>query len=130
LFTLTFQIIFDQRSTHIWKTSTSPNQFSATISLETTTGSLTLGGGTTSIGSVTLPTAVTVPVNLIQGDVSCDGHVDILDLSTVAAYFDQSTASGPAAKYDVKVDSNNIIDIYDLVIVAANYYYYKPDVLP
>lgn len=130
LFTLTFQIIFDQRSTHIWKTSTSPNQFSATISLETTTGSLTLGGGTTSIGSVTLPTDVTVPVNLIQGDVSCDGHVDILDLSTVAAYFDQSTASGPAAKYDVKVDSNNIIDIYDLVIVAANYYYYKPDVLP
>ena len=130
LCTLTFQILFDQRSTHIWRTSTAPNQLSATISLDTTTGNLAFVEGTIPVGSVTAPASLTIPINLIQGDVDCNGQVNILDLADVAHFYDQSTTSGPAALYDIKIDSNNIIDIYDLVEVAANFNYNKPDSLP
>ena len=129
LFTLTFEISFVPSYTTIWR-SNSTNQLTATISLNTTTGSLTFLEGTIPIGSVAAPAALTISFNLIQGDVECNGQVNILDLATVARLYDQSTTSGPAALYDIKIDSNNIIDIYDLVEVAANFGYYKPDTVP
>lgn len=50
----------------------------------------------------------------IQGDVNNDGHVDITDLRTVAAFYDQTNDT-----YNLTGDS--VIDIFDLVVVAANY---------
>ena len=52
----------------------------------------------------------------IQGDIDNDGSVNVNDLSTVAAYFDQTNP-----EYSLKGDS--IIDIFDLVVIAANFNY-------
>jgi hypothetical protein len=60
----------------------------------------------------------------IEGDVNNDGTVNILDLRTVAAFYDvkQGDSMWPAASaYDLNGDS--IIDIYDLVIIASNWGY-------
>jgi hypothetical protein len=124
LFTLTFHVEFDDSIGHIWRTASSPNQLTAHISLDTTTGDLSFQEGTIPIGQVTPPTALTLTINLIQGDVTCDGRVSIDDLRTVAYYYDQS---GPA-KYDIKTDGT--IDIYDLVEIATNFGYYNPDTKP
>jgi hypothetical protein len=56
----------------------------------------------------------------IQGDVDNDGVVGILDLRTVAAFYDQQNSMYNLADGD-------IIDIYDLVVIAANFgYTYHP----
>jgi hypothetical protein len=64
----------------------------------------------------------------IQGDVNNDGTVNILDLSTVAHFYNvqKGDPTWPAAStYDLNGDG--IIDIYDLVIVASNWgYTYTP----
>ena len=52
----------------------------------------------------------------IQGDIDNDGSVSILDISLVAWYYEQAY---PA--YDLNCDG--IIDIFDLVIIAANLWY-------
>jgi hypothetical protein len=132
LFTLTFLVQFNQTYTHIWR-SNSSNLLTDTILLDTTYGSLSFSsGGTIPIGSVTTTTTtLTITIALIQGDVACKGQVNILDLRDVAYYYGQSTADGsPAALYDIKIDSYNTINIYDLVEVAANFGYYNPDSLP
>jgi hypothetical protein len=59
---------------------------------------------------------------LIRGDVDCNGEVNVLDLRTVAAYYDQDSTDSEwpnISKYDVTND--NIIDIFDLVAVATNF---------
>ncbi len=129
LFTLTFQVSFAQSYTTIWR-SNSTNQLTATISLDTTTGSLTFTEGSIPTGLIAAPAVLTLTIYLIRGDVACTGDVTVLDLRDVAIYYDQSTTSGPAALYDIKIDSNNIIDIYDLVEVATNIGYNNPDTLP
>jgi hypothetical protein len=133
LFTLTFQIAYDIRYSHIWR-SNSTNQLTASISLDTTSGSLTFGSeGALLINSglVSTPSALTITITLIKGDVDCNGVVNVLDLRDVANYYDQSTVgNSTAALYDIKIDSNNIIDIYDLVEVASNFGYNIPDTLP
>jgi len=56
----------------------------------------------------------------IQGDVDNNGTVDIFDLKTVAAYYDQQNTT-----YNLMADST--IDIFDLVAIGANYgYEYSP----
>jgi subtilisin family serine protease len=52
----------------------------------------------------------------IQGDVNSNGLVDILDLSTIAAYYDANNLD-----YDLKGDG--VIDIFDLVVVSSNFWY-------
>ncbi|MCJ7768143.1 hypothetical protein MUP79_07110, partial [Candidatus Bathyarchaeota archaeon] len=56
----------------------------------------------------------------IQGDINNDGTVDIFDLRTVAAYYDQQNST-------YNLTNGDIIDIYDLVVIAANFdYTYYP----
>jgi len=66
----------------------------------------------------------------IQGDVDNDGDVDIYDLRTVAAYCDVKEGDplwSEASKYDLtKPTSENIIDIYDLVVIGANFGFTYP----
>jgi hypothetical protein len=129
LFTLTFHVRFDDRIEHIWRIS-SAHTLDAHISLDTTYGDLSFEEGTILISAVTTPSPLTVLINLIKGDVNCDGHVNILDLGTIAYYYDQNVPSPAPAKYDLKTDDKNIIDIYDLVVVATNFNYYNPDTPP
>jgi hypothetical protein len=127
LFTLTFKVAFDDRLTHIWRT-TSPKTLDATVSLDIAYGGLSfLGEGTIAVSGITLPSLLTVIIHLIQGDVTCDGQVDIFDLATVARFYDQSVL--PAfEKYDIRTDGT--MDIFDLVVVATNFGYYIPDSFP
>jgi hypothetical protein len=56
----------------------------------------------------------------IQGDVNNDGAVDVVDLRTEAAYFDQQNPT-----YDLV--GHGTIDIFDLVVIGANFgYTYTP----
>jgi hypothetical protein len=50
----------------------------------------------------------------IRGDIDNGGSVDVFDLRTVAAYYDQTSPT-----YDLTGD--NFVDIFDLVIIASNY---------
>jgi hypothetical protein len=131
LFTLIFEIKFNNTNvTHVWRTANSPNQLTANIWLVTSYGSLTFQEGTISISGVTAPSPVVITINLIKGDVECNGQVNILDLVYVAHYYDQKVQPyGPApAIVDLKTDG--LIDIYDLVEVASNFGYYVPDSPP
>lgn len=133
LFTLTFQVTFDDSIGHIWRTG-SPHSLAAHVSLDTSFGDLSFDEGILNVdGSgptlITLPSTVDLTINLIQGDVTCDGYVQVLDLRTVAAFYDQTVPPAPA-KYDLKNDIKNIIDVYDLVIVATNFEYHVPDSPP
>jgi hypothetical protein len=49
----------------------------------------------------------------IQGDVDNDGMVDIFDLRTVAAYYDQVNET-------YNLIGSNVIDVFDLVIIGSN----------
>jgi len=131
LFTLTFQVTFDGRIEHIWR-SASPKTLSAHVSLDITYGDLSFTEGTLYVdGSgptpITPPTTIDLTINLIQGDVDCNGWVNVLDLSTVARFYDE-TVPPASAKYDVKTD--NKIDLYDLVLMATNFNYHKIDSPP
>jgi Ca2+-binding EF-hand superfamily protein len=56
-----------------------------------------------------------------QGDTNNDGVINILDLRTVAAYFDIKQGDSlwsVASAYDL--NGNGVIDIYDLVLIAVN----------
>lgn len=131
LFTLTFQIKFDDSIGHIWRNA-SPNTLPATVSLDTTYGNLIFSEGTLYVNGsgptpITPPSTINLTINLIQGDLDCNGKVDVFDLRTVAYYYDQAVPPAPA-KYDVRTDGT--IDIYDLVLVATNYGYYVLDSPP
>lgn len=131
LFTLTFKVTFDDSIGHIWRTL-SPHTLAAHVSLDALYGDMVFMEGTLYVdGSgptpITLPTAIDLTINLIQGDANCDGQVDVYDLRAVAANYDQPVPPGPA-KYDLKTD--NTIDIFDLVVVATNFGYNIPDSPP
>lgn len=114
LFTLTFHIEFDDRDSHIWRTTTAPNTLPSSITFSG--AELSFVEGIIVMSGITMPLPVDITVYLIRGDIACDGDVDLFDLRTVAYYYDQSNA-----KYDL--NSDGIIDIFDLVIIATNYGY-------
>jgi hypothetical protein len=122
LFTLVFHIEFDDSTEHIWRVDHHTN-LTGEVSLQDAKLSF-LEGNITKNG-ISMPSAVPVSARLIQGDVNCDGEVGIVgDLRTVAIYYDKTPLDpdwSTISKYDLTEDS--IIDIFDLVVVAANYPY-------
>jgi len=119
LFALTFHVEFDQRIEHIWRTG-APHDLAASVSVKSDVGDFSFVEGTIPITGITLPPPIPLTINLIRGDVDCNGKVNVFDLRTVAAYYDQSAP----VKYDLTMDG--IIDIFDLVVVATNFGYGGP----
>jgi len=62
---------------------------------------------------------VTYTFSPIQGDVDNNGSVNVFDLRTIAAYYDQAYST-----YDLNGDG--IIDIFDLVVIGANFGFTYP----
>jgi hypothetical protein len=121
LFTLYFQIKFDARPAHIWRT-TGPHTLTGGISFSN--AQLTFAEGTLPMSGISVGSNLLVIVQLIRGDVNCDGKVDIFDLVAVAHYYDAKQGDSDwnnASKYDLNLDG--VIDIFDIVIVASNYGY-------
>jgi len=126
LFTLTFHIEFDDRIEHIWRTN-APHDLTAHVSFAN--AELSFLEGTIYMSGITMPLLpLDIVVHLIQGDVDCDGNVDVTDLRCVAAGYDK-TSSDPEwttgqywSKYNLKAEDNTI-DIFDLVVLATNFGY-------
>jgi hypothetical protein len=118
LFTLTFHIEFNDDAGHIWRTN-NLGPLHAFITFTAAELSFNEGGPITTL-EITMPPERDITVNLIRGDVDCDGNVDVFDLRTVAAFYDQAGVS----EYDLTND--NYIDIFDLVAVATNFGYGGP----
>jgi hypothetical protein len=55
----------------------------------------------------------------IKGDLNNDGKVDVSDLGVLAPLYD----STDHPQYNLVDDSSNLIDIFDLVVVASNFWY-------
>lgn len=118
LFQLKFQVNFTAIPAHIWKYG---SLSSATFSISIADVTLSFGSlGTIPMGGITLPSALSIEVDFIRGDVTCDGVVSMADISSVAYYYGQAVPPGPA-QYDLT--NNNFIDIYDIVTIATNYGY-------
>jgi hypothetical protein len=127
LFTLTFHIEFDQRIEHIWQTN---NQGPLHAFIKFTAATLSFNEGDIGMSGITMPLDLDIVVNLIRGDVDCDGNVDVFDLRTIAAGYDK-TSSDPEwttlhywSKYDLTNDGT--IDIFDLVAAATKFGYGGP----
>jgi hypothetical protein len=121
LFALTFHVDFNDDKNHIWRTY-APHELNATVSIRNDLGGFNFANGSVPITGITIPTPLVITIHLIRGDVDCNGEVDVLDLRTVAAYYDQGSTGSEwpnISKYDVTMD--NIIDIFDLVAVATNF---------
>ena len=112
-----FHVNFTDTIDHIWRTCGSKN-LTAQVSFED--AELSFEEGIIDMGGIIMPPPLDITINLIQGDVECDGDVDVFDLRKVAAYYDESEP----VKYDLNCDG--IIDVFDLVIVATNYGYGTP----
>jgi hypothetical protein len=116
LFTLEFKVNFIDEPGYIWRQN-NPGPLNTSIRFDNAT--LTFVEGTINKDGIDMPTDLSISIRLIQGDVTCNGEVDIFDLRTIAAYYDRVNA-----KYDLKPDGT--IDIFDLVLAVANFGYKDP----
>ena len=55
----------------------------------------------------------------VPGDLDGNGEVDATDLAIITFYYNEGVSGYPNSYYDL--NSDGIIDIYDIVIVAKNY---------
>jgi len=79
------------------------------------------------INQIDVGTDHTYTFSPIQGDVDNSGVIDITDLRTLAAYYDVKQGDplwSAASTYDLKGDE--IIDVFDLVIISTNYGFTYP----
>jgi hypothetical protein len=115
---LTFYVNFTVAPEHIWKYG---NTNYATLPISITDTTLGFGSlGSIPMSGITVPSALSIEVDFIRGDLNCDGAVTMADISNVAYYYGQAVPPGPA-QYDLNND--NLIDIYDIVTIATNYLY-------
>jgi hypothetical protein len=115
---LTFYVNFTVSPDHIWKYG-NPNY--ATLPISITDATLAFGSlGTIPMSGITVPSALTIEVDFIRGDVDCNGVVNMLDISDVAFYYGHPATVKP--EYDL-TNNGGVIDIYDIVTIATNFGY-------
>jgi hypothetical protein len=119
LFGLTFHVEFNDDISHIWRKN-SPHTITAEVSFEN--AQLSFIEGTIPMSGITMPSPKVITIDLIRGDVTCDGKVNLADISAIAFYYNELVP--PHEKYDLTQDG--IIDIYDIVTAATNYGYGMP----
>ena len=121
LFALTFHTEFAPSSDHIWTT----NHTSETFQTAIVGAKLSLTEGEIPMSGIVMPLPLSIEVDFIQGDVNCDGKVNIDDIGTVA-YFCNKKQGDPdwpqAFWYDLNID--NATDVNDILTIATNYGYY------
>ncbi|MCL4297842.1 MAG: hypothetical protein KJ077_19020 [Anaerolineae bacterium] len=66
--------------------------------------------------TIITPNTDLTSVNLLSGDITDDGHVDIADATAIGVSFGQ-TGSGLATD----INRDGIIDIFDLILVSVNF---------
>jgi hypothetical protein len=118
LFTLAFHIEFDDREEHIWRTGHS-NDLTTYVSFSD--AELSFLEGNIAMSGIAMPSPQDIVVHLIRGDVDCDGDVHVIDLRCVGIFYDKIQGDPEwvtCEKYDLNMD--NIIDLFDLVVVATN----------
>jgi hypothetical protein len=123
LFALTFHVEYvdDCTPDHMWRICDTTEEFQVEIidaQLSFTEGRIIEKEG------IIIDPPLDFTVNLIRGDVDCNGQVTLADISTAAFYYDKKEGDvdwNIAIKYDLNCDG--IIDIYDLVAIATNYGY-------
>jgi hypothetical protein len=120
LFGLTFHVEFNDDITHIWRKN-SPHTITAEVSFEN--AQLSFLEGPIDMGGITMPPTLVITISLIRGDVTCDGKVNLADISAIAYHYNEVVPPGPE-KYDLTQDG--VIDIYDIVTAATNYGYGMP----
>jgi hypothetical protein len=115
---------------HIWKSIPGwTNNVTGTIYLQSANLSYPTGPDLAyvkdGLNQINVGPDVTFRFSPIQGDIDNDGVVDVSDLRTAAYYYDVKEGDPlwtDAQKYDLsKPTSENIIDIFDLVVVGANF---------
>jgi hypothetical protein len=80
-------------------------------------------------GDINVGSDVTYTWKPIKGDVDLNGKVEIFDLTVVAGYYDVTPTSIPLERWPAaephyeltNPNSEQIIDLYDLVIIASNF---------
>jgi hypothetical protein len=129
LATISFQASFH----HIWKSSLDwTNDLTGNMFIQWANLSYAAGpdldyekGGSSDIDVI--PAEVAYVFSPIQGDMNNDGTVNILDLRTVASFYNVRKGDpswAVASTYDLNVDG--VINIFDLVIIATNYGFTYP----
>jgi outer membrane biosynthesis protein TonB len=66
--------------------------------------------------TITAPETALAIVNLLSGDISDDGQVDITDATAIGTSFGQTGTDLPA-----DINRDGIIDIFDLILVGVNF---------
>lgn len=66
--------------------------------------------------AITTPNTVLNSVNLLSGDITDDGHVDIADATAIGVSFGQTGTILPT-----DINRDGIIDIFDLILVSVNF---------
>jgi hypothetical protein len=126
IMTITFQSAYY----HVWKKIPGwDNNLTGLIFFQWANSSYPSGPDLTYVRGVLNQIDVGPDVNYtfspIQGDVDNNGVVDVFDIRTVAAYYDVKEGDllwMAASRYDLtKPTGENIIDLYDIVIVAQNF---------
>lgn len=118
-------ITFESANCHMWRNLPAyTNELQDTIYLQTATlkhpspqpnHQYNRGGQGNQID---VPSDFTYQFSPIKGDINNDGTVDISDLSGEASHYDQQDAT-----YNLVGDTDNLVDIFDLVVVASNFWY-------
>jgi hypothetical protein len=120
-------ITFNASSPHLWKNLQGwTNDQSGEIYVRW--ANLSYSGGSdlayvrTSLNQIEVSGDVAYAFSPIKGDINNDGTVDIVDLSNEATHYDQINVG-----YNLVGDTDNLVDIFDLVVVASNFWYaYTP----
>lgn len=131
---------FKASNYHVWKNpSITPWQNILTGTIFYQTAELTYPSDSTlhyvrsSVLEINVGSDVTYTWSPIKGDVNLSGLVDIFDLAAVAGFYEITPTNHPTLwdsaepRYELTIAfGEQIIDLYDLIVIASNWYATSP----